>query len=323
MSLKRVAACIKRNKSFLITAHLNLEGDALGAELAFSRLLKGLEKRAVIINEDSLPYGYAFLPGVNQIKRYKHNLKDIRCDCFVALDCSDLERCGEVRYLNKDKSVILNIDHHISNKNFGDINWVEPHSSSTCEMIYELFKEMGVALDRISALYLYVGILTDTGSFRYSNTTPFVHQIAAELLRFPLDVPKIYKNIYGNIPLQDMRLLARILPAMKFRAGGRIVWFAIPQEILRHKKISFDLTENILSFGRVIKGAEVVVLFKENLGVKDEIRVNFRSQGKVDVNKIAAFFGGGGHRAASACTMHGRLVVIRKKVLRKIEEILK
>lgn len=322
MSLRKVIAAVKRNKDFLVTAHTNLEGDALGSELAFYRLIKALGKRATIVNEDGLPYGYDFIPGVDSIIRYKDNLKGIKFDCFVALDCSGLKRCGEVWRLNKEHKPVLNIDHHISNEKFGDINWVEPHASSACEMIYKLYKRLGVPLDRDSAICLYVGIITDTGSFRYSNTNSFVHRIVSELLRFSLDVPGIYKNIYGNIPLDDMRLLIKILPQMKFRAGGKVVWFTVPRHLLEGHDIAFDLTENILSFGRAIKGTEATVLFKENLGVKNEIRINFRSQGKVDVNKIAAFFGGGGHRTASACTIAGRLDEVRKKVLKKIEESL-
>ncbi len=323
MSLKKAVACIERNKVFLITAHTNPEGDALGSELAFCRLVKKLGKGATIVNEDTIPYGYDFMPGVKDIKKYKDNLKDIKFDCFVALDCSNLKRCAEVYRLNKDHKPVLNIDHHISNENFGDINWVEPHVSSTCEMIYRLYKKLGVSLDKDSALSLYVGILTDTGSFRYSNTSSFVHRIASELLRFSLDVPLIYRNIYGNIPLEDMKLLAKILPQMKFKGAGRIVWFTVPRDLLKGQDIAFDLTENILSFGRAIKDVEVTVLFKQNLGPKDEVRVNFRSQGEVDVNRIAKFFGGGGHRTASACTIAGNLGEVARRVLKKIEESLK
>lgn len=323
MSLKKVIAGIKRNKNFLITTHMNLEGDALGSELAFWRLLKAFGKRATIVNEDNLPYGYDFLPQVYSIKKYKDNLKNIKFDCFVTLDCSGLSRCGGVQRLNLGKKPVINIDHHISNENFGDINWVEPHASSACEMIYKLYKKLGVPLDRDSALCLYAGIVTDTGSFRYSNTTSFVHKITAELLRYELNVPGIYQNIYGNVPLADARLLTRILPQMRFKAGGRVAWFTVPRHLLKNQRITFDLTENILSFGRMIKGVEVTVLFKENLGTRNEVRVNFRSQGKVNVNKIAAFFGGGGHRTASACTIAGSLDETRKKVLKKIEETLK
>jgi len=323
MSLKKAVACIKNNKNFLITSHTNLEGDALGSELAFYNILKRLGKNAIVINEDSLPYGYDFLPNKNKIIKFKDNFRNIEFDCFVVLDCSDLSRTGEVYRLNSEQKPILNIDHHISNQKFGNINWIDSHASSCSEMIYKLYKALRLPLDRDTAVLLYTGILTDTGSFRYSNATSLTHKVVSELLKFNLDIPQIYKSVHENIPFEDMKLLARILPGIRQEAKGRVIWFQIKRNMLKNKKSSFDLSEHILSFGRAIKDAQVVVLFKENLGVENEIRVNFRSQGKVDVNKIASFFGGGGHKAASGATIHGKINDVRRKVLAKIKENLK
>jgi len=320
VSLRKVVASLRKNKSFLITTHTNMEGDALGSELAFYGILKKLGKKATIVNEDALPYGYEFLPNTDKIIKYKDNLKEIKFDCFVALDCSDLNRTGEVYRLNSQRKPILNIDHHISNQKFGNINWVESHASSCSEMIYKLYKALRLALDRDTAILLYTGILTDTGSFRYSNATSFTHKAVSELLKFNLDIPQIYKSIYENIPFLDMKLLTRILPGLRQEAKGRVIWFQVKQNMLRNKKLSFDLSEHILSFGRAIKDVEVAVLFKENLGVKNEIRINFRSQGKVDVNKIAQFFGGGGHKTASGATIYGKIDDVRRRVLAKIKE---
>jgi len=275
-----------------------------------------------MVNEDGIPYGYTYLPEVGVIKKFGKSDMCIKFDCMAVLDCSDMERTGEVARLNKTGKPVLNIDHHISNRKFADVNWVEPHASSASEMVYKLYKELGVAIDKPAAMCLYVGISTDTGSFRYSNTTSLTHKIAAELLRSGLDVPVIYKNIYENVPYQDMKLLADILPGMRRDAGGKIVWFTIHKDLLRNRNLCFDLSEHLLSYGRAIKGVQVVVLFKENLGSKGEVRVNFRSQGKVDVNKIASCFGGGGHRAASGATVHGALDDIRKKVLARIRKAL-
>ncbi len=323
MSLKKVIAYIKRNKSFLITTHTNPEADAIGSELALYRLLKILNKRVTIINEDPLPYGHSFLPCADKIIKFKNNLKNIKFDCFIILDCSDLTRCGEVYRLNMDNKPIINIDHHISNERFGDINWVDTRVSSCAQLIYELYKKIHLPLDRKIALLLYVGIMSDTGSFRYSNTNSLTHRIASELLQYNLNVWRIYRNLYGNIPFEDMRLLISILPTMKLTAEGKVVWFQIRQNLLRNRKLSFDLSESVLNFGRSVKDAEVVVLFKENLGVKDEIRVNFRSQGKIDVNKIAQYFGGGGHKTAAGATVKGKIDQVRKEVLAKIRESLK
>lgn len=320
MSLKKVINCIKNNHNFLITSHTNPEGDALGAELAFFRLLKAMGKHATIINTDKAHPGYGFLPEINNIMRFQKNIKNVRFNCLVVLDCSDLRRCGGVTKLNTGLKTIVNIDHHISNLRFGNINWVESGASSCSEMIYKLYKALHIPLNRNIAMLLYVGILTDTGSFRYSNVNSLTHKIVSELLRFDLDVVEIYKNIYENIPFQDMKLLIKILPTLRRQFQGKIAWFQIKQNLIKNKKISFDLSEHILSFGRMIRDVEVVVLFKENLSRKDEIRVNFRSTGKIDVNKIAQFFGGGGHKTASGCTLKGNIDHVRRRVLSKVRD---
>ncbi len=321
MSLKKIIAQIRKNRNFLITAHVILEGDALGSQLAFYWLVKKLGKNAVIVDEDNMPYGYDFLPGIEKIIKYKDNLKNINFDCFVALDCSDLKRTGEVWRLNKCDKPIINIDHHISNDHFGTYNWIVSHASSACELVYKLYKAMKVPLGQEAALCLYTGIVCDTGSFRYTNTSWQTHKIASELLKYDIKPAQVYKNVFGNYPLKDMRLISRILNNIRANAKGNLIWFEVKKEWLKqYKTIYADLSDQVLSFGRQVKGAEAVVLFKENLGLKSEVRVNFRSQGKVDVNEIAKFFGGGGHRTASGCTIPGRLDDIKKKVLRKIEE---
>lgn len=319
MSLKRVIEQIKRNKSFLITAHTNLEGDAIGSEIAFYWLLKKMDKQATIINEDKLPYGYEFLPAIDKIQKFNQRFKKIKFDCFVVLDCSNLMRTAGVYKLNLKNKPILNIDHHISNEKFGDVNWINPKASSSSEMIYQLYKKLDIPFDRISATALYVGMLTDTGSFRYSNTSSFTHRATCELMNYGLDVKEIYNSIYENIPFSDMKLLIKILPSMKRFASGKIIWFEIRRVWLKNRKISFDLSEYALSFGRAIKGVEVVVLFKENLRQRQAVRVNLRSRGKIDVNKIAQSFGGGGHKSASGCTIYASIEEAKRKVLAKLK----
>ncbi|MBN1913938.1 MAG: bifunctional oligoribonuclease/PAP phosphatase NrnA [Candidatus Omnitrophica bacterium] len=322
MGINKVISCIRENKRFLLTTHINPEGDALGSEIAFYRLLKKLGKEAVMLNADAVPSNYSFLPDTEKIinKRCPGGLK---FDCMALLDCSDMSRCGWVAEYSRAAKAVLNIDHHISNEVFADFNWVEPYASSASEMIYKLYKRLRLPFDKKSALLLYVGIATDTGYFRYVNTTRTAHRAAAEFSGYGLDTPAIYKSIYENIPFEDMRLLIQVLPELRLIEGGRIAWIQLKQGILKGKKLSFDLTEEILSFARAIKGVEVVVLFKENMGGIDQVRVNFRSQGKVDVNKIALFFGGGGHKSASGATIKGRIDDVRKKVLAKIKDDLR
>ncbi|MCK9594605.1 MAG: bifunctional oligoribonuclease/PAP phosphatase NrnA [Candidatus Omnitrophica bacterium] len=323
MSLKKAVEMIRRNNKFLIATHSNMDGDAIGAQMAFYLLLKKLKKTSVMFTDEPVPEEYSFLPGLAAIKRFRMNMPAPEFDCFVALDCSDLKRTGQVQSLNGGNKQVLNIDHHISNAGFGKVNWVEPEAACSCQMVYRLYKEMRVRIDKSEALFLYVGLLTDTGSFRYSNTDPSTHLMAAELISRGIDVAGVYKHIYGSIPLEDLKLLTVILPKMRTMNDGKVIWFDIPGVLLKkHRNISFDLSESILSFGRTLKGVEVVALFKENLKSSGEVRVNFRSQGKIDVNKIAGYFGGGGHKTASGATVKGPMDEIKRKVLNKIKSAL-
>jgi phosphoesterase RecJ-like protein len=316
--LKRAAAEIRKHKNFLITVHTSPEGDALGAELAFARLLKKLGKTAVMVNEDPLPQEYNFLPGREDILPYRGLKQKIFFDCMAILDCSDPRRAGEVCKLNNENKPVLNIDHHISNTLFADVNYVSPEASSASELIFRLYKELRVPLDRESALLLYVGIMTDTGSFRYSNTSALVHEICAELLRFKVDVRAVYREIYENIAFSDAQFFAGALSGIRLAACGRVAWVEVTAKALKEKKITFDLSDHILSFIRAIRGVEVAALFRENLGKKGEIRFNLRSNGKVDANKIAQAFGGGGHKSAAGCTLPGKLQDIRRRVIARI-----
>ena len=321
MGINKVIDCINKHNSFVVTSHKNLEGDAVGSEIAFYMLLKKLGKKASVVNQDCAPQEYSFLKGSKFIKRYRRNMK-LKFQVLAVLDCSDKFRCGAVFELAASGQQILNIDHHISNSNFGDVNWVLPKASSASEMVYRLYKAMRVSLDSDVARALYAGILTDTGSFRYVNTSALTHRIAAELLEFNLDAFKMYRAIYESLSFFDVSLLLEILLTIERHALGKIIAFDIKQGFLKGRPIRFDLSERVLGFGRLIKNSEICVLFKEQRAGVGPVRVNLRSQGKVDVNRIAKFFGGGGHRTASGCTVSGSLEDVKKKVIKKIRQYL-
>ena len=323
MSLKKAAECVRKNNSFIITSHTNVEPDALGSELAFYSLLKKLKKRAVVVNAEKVPLEYSYMRGVEKIKVLSPALKKAKFDCFAIVDCSGLSRCGKAGVMSSRAGSILNIDHHISNDYFADVNWVEPRASSASEMVYSLFKYMRVPLDKPTARLLYLGILTDTGSFRYSNTTGDTHRIAAELLKYGLDASAIYREAYSNIPFRQMRALGEALTGIKIDRCGKLAWLSLKNNFNGRKEESFDLSEQLLSLMRAIRGVEVAVLFRKDFSGKGFVRVNLRSQGKLDVNKIAGEFSGGGHRTASGCTIAGALEKAEKKVLSKIKENIK
>lgn len=319
MNMNKLIECLRQNKRFLITTHKNPEGDAIGSEMALFYLLKRLKKQVVIVNSDELPQTFNFLKRTESIRTYKKNMK-IKFDIAIALDCADISRCGQVADLITAGTKIINIDHHISNTQFGMLNWVNPVASSTTEMLCQLYKRMGLTLDKNSATALYVGILTDTGSFRYSNTSPFVHQIAAQLLKFNLDVAQIYSRIYESASYSDMKLLLRVFRSMRKEAGGRIISFEIKSDELKKVSRDFDLSEHVLNFGRKINNCEVCVFFREEPRKGKLVRVNLRSRNKVNVNHVARIFGGGGHTRASGAAIQGSLQSVKQKVIKEIKE---
>lgn len=284
---------------------MNLEGDALGSVLAMYHVLKKLKKQAVVFNNDPTPIAYSFLPSVKVIKNELH---DKNFDVALVLDCSDSFRTGKVKdYLDRAR-YIVNIDHHISNTYFGDINWVDPQASSACEMVFKICKALDV-IDKNIATCLYTGIFTDTGSFTYANTSDAVHKIIGELLKYKVTPNKIYDSLHSFCDSNDIRFIGTILSSLKTDHNNNIAWAVITH----WPDKGYDLTEVIFSVFRYLRDVDVFVLFKR-LG-RDKVRVNFRSRYKVDVNRVARFFGGGGHKRASGATVDGSLYEVEKKVI--------
>lgn len=292
--VKKVIDTIESNSNFLITSHMNLEGDALGSELALRLLLLRLKKKVTVYNHDLAPEIYDFLPGY---KKIKNKLTKNKFDVFFVLDCSDISRSGKAGKSAEKSAKVVNIDHHISNNYFGDINWVEPKMSSTCQMIYYLAKEMKL-MDEEIALCLYTGILTDTGSFTYANTNSDTHKVITDLMKYGVAPHKISEKINSMCTFNDLKLIAKLILGLKFSRDKKICWVALTN----WPKKSYDLTEVIFSMMRLLKGPQAFIIFKRV--DRHKTRVNFRSRSDViDVNKIAQFFGGGGHRRASGTTL--------------------
>lgn len=289
----------------MITAHMNLEGDALGSELAMYLLLKKLKKKAVIYNNDPTPGIYHFLPFSRVIK---NEIKQEKFDAAMVLDCSDSSRTGKVKDDLGKAASIINIDHHISNTYFGDINWVEPGAGSAAQMIYLLCEKFKV-MDKNIALCLYTGIFTDTGNFTYASTDWETHRIASQLMKYNLHPHAIYCNIHSLCIPSDLCFIGKIISSLKFDSRKRICWATINE----WKDKNYDLTEVIFSTMRLLKGVEVFILFKKI--DKNRTRVNFRSCSRVDVNRIAKFFGGGGHKRASGTTVNDSLEITARKVI--------
>ncbi|MBU1042941.1 MAG: bifunctional oligoribonuclease/PAP phosphatase NrnA [Candidatus Omnitrophica bacterium] len=319
MIQKQILETIKKNERFLVIAHINPEGDSIGSQLAMANLLRTMGKTVRIINEHSVPKNLMFLPGSDQIEVFSElNKEDINFDVAIILDCPIPERIGGIRNLLKGKQIII-IDHHISDQSFGDINWTDTKASSAGEMVYQVFKAAKVPLDDASAVCIYVAIMTDTGSFRYSNTTVATHHIIAELLHFDFSPNKVYEHIYETKSFEVMKLLSEVLSNLKRSADGRYVWFRVTDQMLKRNKLTAESTEDFIAFVRMIEGAEVVAYLRE-IENGSKVKISMRSKTDIDVNAIAGHFGGGGHKAASGCMIEANIDQAEEMLLNQIKK---
>jgi phosphoesterase RecJ-like protein len=319
--MQEVIAAIRKHKKFLISAHINPEGDSLCSQLAMKELVTAIGKEAVIVNNDPPPAHYRFLPGIGKLST--DLAQKVEFDAALILDCPTLKRVGGVAGLiGKDKFVI-NIDHHISSERFGNVNWVDANASSTGEMVYKLFKAMDVPLTKEIALSLYIAILTDTGSFNYDNTSAITHEIAGDLLGYGLEPGSVSESVYERRTLTDIKLLGLVLSTLKVNKTGEVAYLEITRRMLSDTGADVTKSEGFINYARSIDGVKVAVLFKEDSRVANRINISFRSKAGADVNKIASSFGGGGHVKASGCILEGALADVEAKVVAKIEESLK
>jgi phosphoesterase RecJ-like protein len=305
----------------LITAHVNLEGDSIGSQLAMKELMIGLGKEVLILDDDTVPDHYRFLPKADEISNDLESKFEF--DVAIVLDCPTLKRTGRVADIIKARNKpVVNIDHHISNESFGCVNWVDSNASSAGEMVFKLFKEMDVPLTKEGALCLYIAILTDTGSFNYDNTSRITHEIAGELLGYGLEPALVSETVYERRSLSDIKLLGLVLSTITMSPSGEIAYLEITKDMLRKTGADITKSEGMINYPRSIDKVKIAILFKDDLKSQGMINISFRSKGDVDVNKIASSFGGGGHAKAAGCCVKGNLAEVKRMVLAKAEEAL-
>ena len=322
MGIKEIAEAIKKYDNYLITSHVNAEGDAIGSELALFYLIKQLGKNAVLVNNDPVPDRYRFLPGSGKLIVTTNNDKAKDYENAIVVDCPTMERSGKITSLLQRAKIKINIDHHVSNENFGDFNWVAPDASSCGEMIFNLYKEMKLSINEEVATMLYVAILTDTGSFRYNSTTRNTHRVVGELLKSGIKPAKIYEKIYETNTIGDIELLAKALSTIKVTGNGKIAYMYVTKKMLDDTNTTADRTDGFVNFARSIGGSEISLFFREGTSDPQEINVGFRSKDRANVNVLASKFGGGGHPKASGCSLKGPLLEVIAKVLKTAEEFL-
>ena len=313
---RRTRELIRHHKRFLLTSHINMEGDSLGSQLALKGLLEKLGKRVEVVCDGGTPKAYRFLPGASSVREKP----SFSYEAAFVLDCPLLARIGRIQRFIDLKKPLCVIDHHISNEYFGTINWVEPKAAAVGEMIYDLFRYVKVKIDKDDATNLYVSIVTDTGSFRYSNTTEAVHRVVADLITLGVEPAKVSSQIYETQSLKSRRLLAEVLQTLQVDPRGDVAWLKVTQAMLRRWGARAEETEGFVDFARSIAGVKVAFFLRES--GSHQTKVSLRAKAGADVNRIAKHFGGGGHRAASGCVIPLPMKETEKQLLKEIRRSL-
>jgi phosphoesterase RecJ-like protein len=298
--LEAVAQTIRDHDKFLVVTHENPDGDALGSLLGLTLPLRTLGKDAVMYLAGSapIPAEYTFLP-LDDLQRQVP--ADIGERVLLAVDCANERRISEERSAVEGAAMVVDIDHHHDNSRFGEVNLIVDDASSTAEIVRDLLRELDVALTPEIALPLYVGLVTDTGRFQYTNTTPKALRLAAELVESGADVHGVFRHVYETVQFAKLKLLARALERAQLFEGGRLVVSYLLKDDFGAVGAEEPYSEGIIDHLRSVEGSEMVALIREpprNEGPAR--RVSLRSShDEVDVSAIARVAGGGGHRQAA------------------------
>lgn len=307
-----IAKAIKEAPRLVAVTHVQADGDGVASCLAFAGALREVGKEVVIFPAP-VPARYKFLKGYDEF--YAPGLEFRAGDVIFAFDSADVSRLpAEVADFLKGGGVVVNVDHHVSNAGFGAINWVEPAAPATAAMVWSVLKECGIPIARDVALALYVGLVTDTGNFTYSNTNAWAFDMAADLTRLGVRPEEVDRLLHRALPLSYVRLLGRVLSSTECTDG--VVFMTVTRDALNASGVAPEDVEGLVDYTRKVEGCRVGILFREldDGGVK----VSFRSAGDLDVRPLAVAYGGGGHAAAAGCRVAGTLAEVSATVLSQV-----
>ncbi|MCU0641595.1 MAG: bifunctional oligoribonuclease/PAP phosphatase NrnA [Candidatus Margulisbacteria bacterium] len=308
---------LKSAKNAIVTAHVDPDGDAVGSMLAMGAVIEQFGLKVSYYCADLPPRIYRFLPGADKIRREVP--AGTLFDLAIVLDSSDLSRIGEGIDLRQCARVIINLDHHPDNTQFGDINYVTK-ASSVAEEVYDLAVYLGAKIDKRIADCLYAAIITDTGNFRYENTNVKTFLIAGELLKAGVNTHEISTRIYDNRSLAAVRICALAMTNMQITADHKAAWMVVTKAMMDQTGAKGEDMIGMVDHLRSIEGVEVAILFREE---KDgTVKVNFRSKDRLNVSEIARRFGGGGHVKASGATLEGKTDEVVRRVVAEVEKYL-
>ena len=310
-ALARIVDVVRSGRRFVVTSHARPDGDAIGSSMAMAYALRHLGKEVRVVSSDPPPPPLVPFPGVADIEVTAR--VDDPGDAVIVMECGTLARTG-VEGL--ERGHVVNIDHHVGNSMYGAVNWFDLSAAACGEMVFDLVRACGVPLTPEIATHVYVAILTDTGSFHYSNITPRTFEICRSCVDAGADPPAIARAIYDTSTLGRLRIHGAVLNRMQLDATGRIATLWIDPALAAESGATYEDTEGLINLPLTVREIVAVAFFKEQ--APGDWRVSMRSKGDIDINAIAKEFGGGGHRNASGCSAKGTLDALRSVFERKI-----
>ena len=316
--LNNIIKQLNENESFLLLTHKDPDADGIGSMLALGKALINAGKEVILLTEEPLHFPVNILKGydriVNEIK------VETKFDTIITLDCGDEDRIGAPHKFIEDSALLINIDHHESHALFGDLNLVDPGSSSTGELVYRVIKESEFPIDLDMAENIFVSIQADTGSFRYDNTTSNCFRIAAEMMECGVSPYQIYLKMMDKYSLPRIKLLEMALGAVEFYNEGQIGMVILSSKMFRKAQARSEDSEKFVDYLRYVSGVELAVLVRETS--ENIYKFSMRSNNRVNVAKLASLFGGGGHAKAAGFECRNSIETLKKIFLKEAEKLL-
>lgn len=332
----KIVSILKEAERIAILPHISADGDALGSSFALGQALQKINKQVTIYLEEDIPYVYSFLPGKHLVEvmpdsdrntQFNTSLlvqdetSSMKFDLVIALDTGDMGRLGRRDSFFRSAEITVNIDHHSTNTEFAKYNYVNASSSAVGEIIYDIIKIMDININTDIAECLYVAIATDTGGFRFSNTTNYTHKVAAALVEKGVNVAEISRRVFETVSFEKVKLIGLAIDTIELFEDGKIAFITVTDEMMEKSGAKDEDCDGIVNIGRNIKGVETAVMLRE--WNNNQVKVNLRSNNYVDVSEIANLHSGGGHKRAAGCIMQGNIISVKQQLLNNISKAIK
>jgi phosphoesterase RecJ-like protein len=315
-------ALVRDKQHFVLTTHVNPDGDGLGSEVALALWLRALGKDVTVLNDGRVPGNFEFLTRHVDLETFTPERADevfARAEVLVVLDMQNAERLGRLLpYASRPGLTVAILDHHVGEAAFGQVNVVVPEKAATGELVYDLVRRTPGSLTTPMAEALYTALVTDTGSFRHSNTDPDVHSMAAHLLSLGVESALVQARIHQHRHVDRLRFIGHLLSHLQATPDGTVAWFEVTPDLFARYQVDGSDTEGLVDFPRTVPGVEAVLLLTDQ--GDGTVKASLRSSGRVDVHAVARALGGGGHRFAAGATLAGTLAEARTRILTALEE---